>query len=672
MKKIFLLLTVLCSLTVQAQNGMYVIKGNKVSAVYPAVDVDSVKPAAQTGGNATSRELYVMKDGKIFGKHLEKDMDSLAFYLPDGIDAQLYSITCVPSLYAETTSLEYAVPGQNVTAFVTANSEKYRADGLNVNGEPATYISEEGDTRRFEFTMPDCEADLEAVTVLDRHTITPIAEEHAYITMLNCCDNWDVPEEERIYDEVLDGPVKFYWGADNGYEASVSASTTQGDELEVLYSDDDTDFGNCYYVVMPDEPITIYVSATELTTYKGQPFTGSYKGYALKTGYNNLYTSESPEFSLSLSANTSYTATSTDEYAFNLAGCYTYNEDTGGISYVDPRTDQGFDDKGYALSGKWLGNGDLFVFLSDLDNDKPDNVRFYFASQSAFAYSCAATSSYGTRYLVELDRNGTKTWYYVDTQAYTATPVTLSLTLGESISEVSQAAASDENGEILFKYALTSSDGTPQFTFPGSERGTYSKEGGTSDDATLMLDGFGSATYGSQEGSYTVSNGLVAFTANGEVTNFSIDTSSHTYTVVASSEWDGPLKFMGMTSEARYDDATETSGTLTVLLDQNYAGKEAKGSAKVDVVIVDQYYSNQNTNGSTCSYAYDSANSTLLVSGLLAGTENGRSTERIELTFSVSADKQTLTGVSPQYIRSTSGGDTRYIPFNGLTLTARD
>lgn len=672
MKKNLLLLAALFCLTVQAQKSMYVMKDGKVASVYSATDVDSVTAGPQSNSATPWQSICVMKDGKIFGEHIEKDIDCLTFGLPDGVSADLYSITCIPDRYAETTSLEYAVPGQEVTAYVKVNSEKYRVDGLNVNSAAATCVSNDGTTWRFIFTMPNCEADLEAVTSLDRHIITPIAEEHAYITMLNCCDNWDAPENERVYDEVNEGLVKFYWGADDGYEASIMASTEQGDELEVFYTDEDEDFGKCYFVVMPDEPITIYVSATELTTYKGQPFTGSYKGYAVKVGERQLYTSSSPELTLELNGNTSYTAKTTDEYAFDLSGSYTYDEATGVFTYVEPRTDQGFDDKGYAINGQWLGNGDAFIFLRNLDEDKPDNVRFYFTSQTAFTYSCAATNSYGTRYLVELDRDGAKAWYYLDAQAYTATPVTLQFSQGKSISEASQAFASDEDGDILFKYTLESSEGTPLFTYPGSEAGTYTKQDGSASDATLTLDGFGNATYGSQEGSYTVNSGMVTFTADGQETSFSIDTSAHTYALVVSSEWDGPLKFMGMTSEARYDDATATTGMLTVLLDQNYAGKEAKGSAKVDVVIVDQYYSNQNTNGSTCSYAYDAANGTLLVSGLLVGTEDGRNSERIELKFSVSEDKQTLTGVSPMYIRGTSGGNTRYIPFEGLILTARE
>lgn len=666
MKKILLLLTVLFSLTVQAQKSVYVMKGNKAVSVYPATDVDSIKPATQAG-----QKLSVMKSGKVFGQHSESDIDCLIFSEADGVDAPLYSITCIPDRYAETTSLEYATPGQSVTAYVEVTTEKYRVDGLNVNGSPATCVADDGTTWQYSFIMPDCEADLEAVTSLDRHTITPIAESHAYITMLNCCDDWDAPEDERVYDEVNEGLVKFFWGADNGYEASVTASTEQGEELEVLYTDEDEDFGKCYYVVMPDEPIIIYVSATELTTYKDQPFTGTYRGYAVKVGDNQLYTSSTPELTLELSGNTSYTVKTTDEYAFDLSGSYTFDEATGIFTYVDPRTDQGFDDKGYAVNGQWLENGDAFIFLRDLDNDKPDNVRFYFTSQIAFTYSCAATSSYGTRYLVELDRNGVKTWYYVDTQTYTATPVTLQFSQGKGISETSQAFASNEEGEIIFKYTLSASDATPVFTYPGSEAGTYSKQGGSASDATLTLDGFGNATYGSQTGTYTENSGLVTFTANGKETSFSIDKTNHTYTTVASSEWDGPLSFAATTTNAWYDDDTNpVSATFTILLDQNYAGKQAVGSAKVDVVIMDKYKDEHSANGSTCSYAYDASTRTLLVSGLLAGTENGR-TERIDITFSVSEDKQTLTGVSPNCLRATSGGGTRYILFEGLTLTAQ-
>lgn len=672
MKKFLLFLATFCCIALHAQDNFYLIKGKNVISVFPISYVDSIKFYPQSENGTQKYFLNIVGNEQVLNQYTVTDVDSLVFTPSKTNNTQLYNITCTSSNYAEITTLPYAVSGQEVVVSVKVKSEKYRSESLSVNENAATYVSNDGTTWYYIFTMPNSDVNLTVTAELDRHTITPTADEHAYITMLNCCDNWDLPEEERIYDEVAEGSVKFYWGADNGYEASISASTGLGDELEVYYTDDDDDFGKCYYVIMPDEPIYIHVSATELTTYKDMAFTGEYKGYALKVGTNQLYTNDSPEFFMQLYGNTSYTATSTDENAFNISGCYTYNDNTKKFCYVEPRTDQGFDDKGFGVSGQYFDNGDSFVFVSNLDDDKPDNTRFYFSSQKDFTYSCAATNTYGTRYLVELNRSEGETWYFVNTQAYTAIPVTLQFSQGNSIANDSKAIAYDGNGDALFSYTISTENEVPTFVFVGNEVGTYTQQGGSTSSNTLILDGFGNATYGTSQGTYSISNGIVTFTCNGQEINFSIDNDSYTYTLITSSEWDGPTKFMGMSTEACYDSTNPTIGTVSIILNQNYAGKEEQGKAKVEVIIVDTYYTNQTTNGSTCTYAYDATNSTLLISGLLVGTADGKSSEHIELEFSVSSDKQTLTCTSPQYLRSTSGGNTRYIPLTNFTLSAKE
>lgn len=627
-----------------------------------------------TLGVCAQQNMYVIKDHKVLAVYNLNEVDSLTFALPDGLEANVYPLNCLPDGYATLSAPEAAVAGQTVTAYARVKSPKYRVDALYVNGEEARYVADDGLTWRYTFTMPSTEANLELVTSLDRHDITPLADNHAYITMLNCCDNWDAAPEDRIFNEMLEGLVKFYWGADPGYDAAVEAVTASGAKLEVQYTDEDTDFGKCYFVVMPDEPITIHVTATERTDYKGKAFTGDYTGYALTVGNNRLITTESPTLSLHLDGNTSYSLATTDDNALKATGTYTYNEDTQRFAYVQPNTDQSYADKGYGVNGLWLGNGDAFINISNIDNDKPENERLYFASQRPFAYACAATDDYGMHFLVELTREGEdRTWYYIDNQTRGVQSVTLRFSQGSTIGEPCRAMAINANGEVLFSYTLAATGSTPEFRQAGTEAGTYSLAGGSAADRQLTLDGFGQATYGTLSGTYTISNNIVAFAgADGCKTNLKIDTEAHTYTVVASATWDGPKSFVGMTNAARYDDNTATMGTVSITLDSNFAGKEAPGKAKVQVIIVDNYYQNQETNGSTCTYTYDDQQHTLLLSGLLVGTADGKSSERIDLLLNVSADKRTLTCPTDTYIRATAGGNTRYVPLKDMQITARD
>lgn len=76
----------------------------------------------------------------------------------------------------------------------------------------------------------------------------------------------------------------------------------------------------------------------------------------------------------------------------------------------------------------------------------------------------------------------------------------------------------------------------------------------------------------------------------------------------------------------------------------NYAGKEAKGSVKVQVTLTSDMYETKKIIYGTASYTYDATAKQITVSGVLAGTADGRNNERVSIVFNVNADsKPTLT-----------------------------
>lgn len=641
-KILLTLLTLVCAATsAVAQENLYVLKGNKVIASYPVADIDSV-----------------------------------TFKLTGSIDANLYNITAEADRMCEISTVTQAVPGQTVIVNVTSVNERYRVASLTANSEDCTYITDDGTTWRYKFTMPESDVILVAESEIDYHNITPYASNHAYLTMLNCCDNWDAPEDERVFTEAVNGLVKFYYGADTGYDVSIRAYSESGEELEIQYTDEDMDFAKCYFVAMPDEDITIEVKAKERITYRGMDFVGEYTGYELFVGTNNLYSATTPTFEAELLGNTAYTATDSRETLFTAAGMYDYSTTNNIFTYVEPSTDQGVTtSKGFGLNGRWLeDNGNALFWFSNIDEDKPDNVRLFFASQYAFGFACAAVDTYGTRYLAQLSRINGNTYYYIDSRTREVTPVSLTFESGTSIADVSKARAysTTDGTKPLFSYELTSAQATPVFVFAGNEAGIYTLQGGNSSSAKLELDGLGTATYGGQTGTYTVSNNIINVTIGGTTLTFSINTETSTYLAITSNEWDGPLNFTATTSEACYDEALGTTGTIHIGINQNVAGKTTEGKAKVQAFINDNYKKERETNASTVAYAYDAANSTLTLSGILVGTENGRSTERIDIELKVSADKQTLTCEKNIYLRAASGGDSRYIPMKGLVFSAAE
>lgn len=617
--------------------------------------------------------LYLIKNQKVIAAYPLADVDSMTFQLSGSIDGNLYDITAASHSDCTIEVQGQAVPGQTVIANVSVSNTMLKVSSLSANGEACTYISDDGTTWRYKFTMPEADVELVAETAIDRHVITPYAGPHAYLTMLNCSDEWDKPADERRYDEAEGGRVKFYYGADNGYTASIRAYSETGTSLTVSYEDSDPDFGKCYYVVMPDEPITIEVTARERTDYRGQAFVGEYTGYELQPGTSRLYTADTPTLSLKLEGNTAYTATTTDANALSVEGMYTYDSDTNSFAYVEPSTDQGVSTakKGYGLTGTWMGDETLFISFSNLDVDRPENAKLYVASLTPFSYACASSDDDATRNLLELIQGEQRLYYYYVRYTGSFEPVTVRFETGSQIGEPCSALVYDAEGNPLFRYELTASGADPSFVLVGNERGTYTLEGGTESDPQLTLDGFGSAIYGDEQGTYTIDQAIVDFKGTTTNQQFRIDRTAGTYSLIASVTWDGPKNFSGTTTEAQYDGAAST-GTITVALDSDYAGKEAEGKAKVQVFLTDQYGKSKEVNGSTVTYSYDSTRGVLILSGLVAGSENGMSTQRVDLEFTVSADKRTLRCDKDTILRAASGGDTRYISLNGFELEAQD
>lgn len=583
---------------------------------------------------------------------------------------EAWAITWTESQFYTVEVAESAVRGTPVDVRVTVVSGMFKISSVTWNDTPCELLSEEDPTWHFRFTMPDEAVTLDIVADIDRHRITPVQGEHAILTMLNCCHNWDAAPEERIFEEAMHGIVKFLWGAELGYDATLKVTAEDGTEVPCKYTDEDLDFGKCWYCVMPDAPITLSVYATERTDYAGKPFVGVYRGYPLLVGEQRIFRSTQPSFSLSLNANTSFLAVSDAPEAFRFDGCYTFDEAKNSFAYREEYSDDGYGRKDFGVSGTWFGGGELFAWVSDLLHDSPDRMKFYFAATSDCEYICAASDAYGTRYLLELTRDGTKSWYLAETRELRMRPATVAFDRGTSIGETSCAIVSCD-GTPLYRYELAAPDAVPLFTARGREAGTYALQGGSVSDPVLTLDGFGSATVGEVCGSYTCDNGLVTVTfGDGTTATYSLDPGAGTYSKIGSAVWEGPLNYMTMVYDAVYD-GTTTMGTVLLTLDSDFSGHECPGRAKFVVRLVDPYYTDWTAIACEVSYAYDPAAGELLLSQVLVGTADGLSTELVNVRFDVSEDASALTCPDEGRLRATSGGDTRYVNLRGLRLVAR-
>lgn len=487
------------------------------------------------------------------------------------------------------------------------------------------------------------------------------------LSMFNSSDDWDKDPADRKYDNLAGKLVKFMWWADYGFVGSLNITTESGTKVEAQYTEDDEEFGKCWFCVMPDEPIIIETKASEINDYAGCAFVGQYKGFAIQPGSNGVLTATSPNFSLNLSGNTSFHATVSGEKEF--AGRYDFDEDNNTFAYMESATADAYGKRTYGVAGKWFEGGDAWVVVNDLNDDRPDNNRYYFVSTTDFTYAAATSDTYGSRYLLEMQRAAGNKYYYYNKLDNTVQLVNVTFSKGTSIAAASEAMITDTDGNPLFRYVRTAETARPTFALKSSEAGIYSPATGTG--AQLELDGFGNATYGTLTGTYTVSNGVVTFKpSTGSEQTFVIDTTNHTYTAQAAAEWDGSENYAAAIT-GRYDNNAASAGMVAITLNHDYSGKEKKGAAKVQATLTTDYYDTKAIVAGTAAYTYDATTKKLTISGLLVGTADGRSTERISIVFDVNDDKTTLTCNEDKLLRAASGGDTRYINLNGLVLTAR-
>lgn len=561
-----------------------------------------------------------------------------------------------------------AVAGEVVDVEIVVTNGMFAVSACLFNDTPCELVSSGTVTWKYRFTMPAEEVTLTVATDLERHLISLKQGEHTSLRMLNCCDDWEaVPP---VFDECMYGIVKFMWSADLGYDGQVKITgQTTGNNIEYTYQTDDPDMGECWSCVMPDEPILIETSAVEKTDYVGKPFVGTYKGFQLTASKTQVIRGNSSEFSMELKTNTSYFVKSTDANRFDFDGCYEFDEAKNRFEYLAEFSDDGYGEMDFGAGGSWFEGGDAFVYINDLIDDKPDNVKYYFTSTADFEFVSAASDSYGSRYLIELNRAGAKSWYYVERGTRSARPVDLEFEKGASIGENSEATVSDETA-ALFRYSYDPETGTPVFTLRGKEAGTYRPGSGSGPE--LTLDGFGHAVYGDAEGAYTLQGSVVAFVSGAERSEFAIDMQKMTYSAVSSGVWDGPSVFSALfdkDSAIAIFGNEPTKGSVTIRLDSDFSGNEKQGYAKFKATVYDTvWFRDTDVTDEACVYTYDPATRTLLISQVLVGTADGRGTERIDLRFGVSDDKRELTCGEDILLRAISGGDRTYIKLNGLRL----
>lgn len=551
------------------------------------------------------------------------------------------------------------------------------AEGMEIvtvhyNEEPCTFVSSDAETNTFNytFTMPAHDVSLDVTTATEYNDITLEGDDHAYINMLNALvkdDNGDPVLDEdgnKMYRGFYNQVVQFTYEVDLGYNYSVTIvgkRTGTHYEDQTIFEDNGWDFNSYWTLVMPAEPLTMTIKSSEKNDFVGKALVGNYKGFFINTTQlGKLERYDATTLEAEIKSNTAFSVKTTDANKFDFQGMINYDESTKQFAYDAASCEF------YGLSGRY--DDEMTVaWVSNLLEDMPDNVRFYIMSKNDLSSFISAGNAGGSKYLLEVKTSTGTAYYLFEREGYQLTKVDMEFTNGESLGDASATGFVMKEGKKLLQYTYDGS--TTNLIEKGKEAGSYKPASGSGDE--LVLDGFGGGKIGTKEGTYTISDGIVTLTCDGQETKYNIDMNAKTYSPIADEgEWNGPTDFYVEGSQLAHDGGKDVKGCIKISIDKNAIGNPDKGKA----YFVAQYWSSsykfEDVLSALVTYVYDPSAKTLTLSQIGAGTADG-GYGRIDIVLSVSDDKRTLTFTGIDRIYAQFNGS-RYVTVTDLAVPAQE
>lgn len=512
-------------------------------------------------------------------------------------------------------------------------------------------------------------------TGLEPFAIEVETDGHCTVTMLDCLNNDGIIDPTKPNDwhgAESDYLGHFIYNPEYGYEMTVDIV---GQYSGKIYTDtpgfvfpvsaaDYAGWTDSWGFLMPNEPITILGTSTELTTYEGYSFVGQYTGYEIRKT-PRVSTLTETTFNLDLRANGSYVVTTTDDNAFNFHYMYTYNEERNRTEHVVVQRPE-WDNYThyYGADCSFLDNGLVFSKITDHTTGKPEDVKLYLASSSQFTMTCAA-DPYGMQYLLRAESAGHSDspdtfidYTFIDNYGNLIYSATLDFRQGTDITGVCEAIISYD-GDTHYKFVNDGND-NPEFIAKGLEAGSYTPQDDP-EGAALLLDGFGIATIDGESHTYIIESGVVTLDGNGRV--FNIDTTARTYQeVIQNDEWTGPTEFSIENAGGAYGNVETDKCSASIVLNSDLSGNGKPGYAALRIYLWDSSYGQaREVISSIPKYIYNKTNGTITLSGVLVGTGTGYSSKRANLVLNVASDLQSIwfdeTANGPKIYSPTSPND---------------
>lgn len=418
----------------------------------------------------------------------------------------------------------------------------------------------------------------------------------------------------------------------NGYESSNKKAVKETTMSNVSASEGIATF-TVPYGRYSDNTLTIEVSETDLNLYKDAAFLGDWYGY----NYYSFY---------------SYMPTSSQSVSFKADGSVKYgSSDFEVTSVTENRVDfsSGSHSKRFmtydgnigfipwsSSYDTWTSNNfsDVYFLVKGYENSA--NLEYKIYSDSSAKVAVIEAYEKVNDELVFLGAgliNGQTT-----DEQYIVPNVEVELLNGSAINEADAAFLVKKDGVVLTSVNI------------GSERGTYSN----SELGSLVLDGFGGATLGSDEGTYVVDGSKVTVTLNEVETIYELDFENMTYALYTE-ETGGESTLYGTYKDSNNNEVVlnedgtgswngtaftwdETTGEISAfgVFDSDENQITVNDDGTLTIYVSDSYYENFYTGTFTKQATSSSYYGTW--SGTVSRSTNGGTASDWDLTVVLSSD----------------------------------
>jgi len=612
--------------------------------------------------NVAAQNGFAVEGVNYNGKECEASGSSYVFTMPaENVTLEILvegSIVIEKSeYYTARADKTQAKEGETVTVTFDTLDDTYTITKATYNDKDCTFVSNEGTRYVYSFVMPDRPVSVKALISMNYLSIVYSDDANVKMFMLDCIDNVDEPREDWVFSQIPGGLVHFKYEETIGFDVTttLTGDKTGTDYGKLIYwslASDNMLGQDCWAFEMPLEPVTITLRSEEASVYPGEAFIGEYKGYSIGVGEGNIL-SKNDASALTFEMRASAAFIGEIDGSDHFEGLFDYADKS--FSYIREKCRNR-----YAASGYIVSDNHIYVTVSDLQYDRPENARSFLASKNDMEYVCIAENEYGLRHLLEVTENGVKSWYFLSRttpdfllEQAPIVPAEVVFTKGSSLTDTPSEAKISLEGTLYIKYTHDAGS-KPVFTYRGKEVGQYTSEGYD----ILTLDGFGTASYGSIEGTYTLAGSLLTLSTDTGDIQFNIDIEEGTYSrVLANDPWDGDAVYSTKEAKTYWRGSITTTGIAKVQIDRDLNGEAKPGYVAISLQSKDSWGTYSSITSDCQPYFYDAAAGEITVTNILQGLQTGSGSTRKNIVLKVSDDRQSMQLSGNVYATGSYNGD---------------